>query len=374
MMVQRPPAEIGMTIDEIDTPALVVDLDIYERNLDKMAKLVHDAGKKLRPHAKMHKSPDVAHDQITRGAVGVCCQKISEAEIMVEGGINDVLITNEIVSPAKLARVARLAKQAKIGICVDDAGATRALNDACAREDAHVRVLIEIDVGGHRCGVTSPAEALALAKLIKSLSHLNFGGLQAYHGSAQHKRTAQERSDAVSGAADIIRETRQLLEASGIGCDIVTGGGTGTLMHDINYPEWGELQCGSYAFMDADYAKNRLNDDQFGTGFEHAFFVRTVIMSICQPEIVVADAGLKAIASDSGNPTIVGHEHLTYRMTSDEHGCITVSGTERFELGEKLMLITGHCDPTINLYDWIVGIRNGKVEKLWPVAARGALS
>lgn len=373
-MAQRPPAKEGMSIDEIDTPALVVDLDIYERNLDKMAAMVKNAGKKLRPHAKMHKSPAVALDQIKRGAVGVCCQKISEAEIMVEGGIDDVLITNEIVSPAKLTRVAKLAKKAKIGVCVDDAGATRALNDACAREDAHVRVLIEIDVGGHRCGVISAKEALQLAKLIKSLSHLHFGGLQAYHGSAQHKRTVQERSDAVRGAAEIICKTKDLLKSSYIDCDIVTGGGTGTFLHDINYEEWDELQCGSYAFMDADYAKNKLNNNQFGTGFEHAFFIRTVIMSVCQPEIVVADAGLKAVASDSGNPAIVGHEHLTYRMTSDEHGCITVSGKERFALGEKLMLITGHCDPTINLYDWIVGVRNGIVEKIWPVSARGALS
>ncbi len=372
--MQRPPAEIGMLIDEIDTPALVVDLDIYERNLDKMAELIEKSGKMLRPHAKMHKSPAVALDQIKRGAVGICCQKISEAEIMVEGGIEDVLITNEIVSRGKLARVAKLAKKAKVGICVDNAVATTTLNEECVRENVNIRVLVEIDVGGHRCGVTNPEDALNLAKIITASGNLSFGGLQAYHGSAQHMRTVEERSNAVNDAARIVRETVDRLKSSGIDCPVVTGGGTGTLMHDIGHDEWDELQCGSYAFMDADYAKNKFANDDFGTGFSHSFFVRTMIMSTCQPDMVVADAGLKAIASDSGNPTIAGHEHLTYRMTSDEHGCISISDQDNFKLGQILMLVPGHCDPTVNLYDWIVGIRGDKVETLWPVAARGAIA
>ena len=373
-MVQRPPAEIGMTIDEIDTPALVVDLAVYERNLDKMAELIKPSGKILRPHAKMHKSSVVANDQIERGAIGVCCQKLSEAEIMVDGGVNDVLITNEIVAPNKLDRVASLAKRAKIGICVDNIEATKLLDQACVKVDANVRVLIEIDVGGKRCGLTNADDLIELAQFIINSSHLNFGGLQAYHGSAQHLRTKEERASTVKSAAKIVREMKAALKQVNISCDIVTGGGTGTFMHDKEYDEWDELQCGSYAFMDADYAKNKLNDNEFGTGFEHSLFIHTMVMSTNQPDMVICDAGLKAIASDSGNPIIKGNENLNYRMTSDEHGNIDLEGDVNFKLGDRIILIPGHCDPNVNLYDWFVGVRNGIVEKVWPVAARGALS
>ncbi len=373
-MAQSPPAKIGMTTSEIDTPALILSLDIYERNLDRMAALMKQNDKILRPHAKMHKAPSVALDQIRRGAVGVCCQKISEAEIMVEGGVNDVLITNEIVSRQKIARVAKLAHKAEIGICVDSESATLTLNEACARENVMVRVLIEIDVGGHRCGVTNTQEAVLLAKTITAASHLSFGGLQAYHGSAQHRRTVVERQTAVEGAAHIIDEAVKALKEAGIDCAIVTGGGTGTLVQDITCPQWTEHQCGSYAFMDADYGKNEYTDDDHGTGFEHSFFIKTQVMSKTRPDQVVCDAGLKAVASDSGNPIIAGHEHLTYRMTSDEHGCINLSETDNIELGDELMLIPGHCDPNVNLYDWIVCVRDGIVEEVRPISARGALS
>ena len=373
-MVQRPPATVGMSVSEIDTPALVVDLDIYERNLDKMAQMMKSSGKIFRPHAKMHKSPLVADDQIKRGAVGVCCQKLSEAEIMADGGINDILITNEIVAPGKLDRVAELSKKIKLGICVDNLDATQALNEACARKHTNIRVLIEIDVGGNRCGVTNSTDTVALAQFIINSSHLNFGGLQAYHGAAQHLRTPKERADTVSSAAKIVSETKKALSDANIDCDLVTGGGTGTFMHDKDYNEWDELQCGSYAFMDADYGKNQLNEIENGTGFEHSLFIHTMVMSTNQPNMVICDAGLKAIASDSGNPLIKGFEHLNYRMTSDEHGNIDLDDNTTFNLGDRVLLIPGHCDPNVNLYDWYVGVRNGIVEKTWPVAARGAIS
>lgn len=373
-MVQRPPAEIGMSATEIDTPALVIDLDVYERNLDKMADMMKTYGKIFRPHAKMHKSPIVALDQIKRGAVGVCCQKLSEAEIMVDGGVSDILITNEIVAPAKLKRVAELSKRAKIAICVDHPEATNALNNACAKIDTTVRALIEIDVGGNRCGVTNCEDAVTLAKLITQSSNLTFGGLQAYHGAAQHLRTPKEREATVESAAQIVRKVKAALKEINITCDIVTGGGTGTFMHDKDYDDWDELQCGSYAFMDADYGKNQFTKTEKGTGFHHSLFIHTMVMSTNQPKMVICDAGLKAIASDSGNPIIYGHEHLNYRMTSDEHGNIDLDENASFKLGERIALIPGHCDPNVNLYDWYVGIRNGIVENVWPVAARGALS
>jgi 3-hydroxy-D-aspartate aldolase len=373
-MAQNLPATVGMMIDEIDTPAIVVDLDIYERNLEKMKNIIEPSGKRLRPHAKMHKSPEIALEQIEKGAVGVCCQKLSEAEIMVEGGVKDVLITNQIVSPSKLKRVAKLALKAEVGICVDDASATEMLNVECAVQNANISVYVEIDVGGHRCGLGSPIETVNLAKLISNLSHLKFEGLQAYHGSAQHWRTPQERAGAVKDAANIVTQHVDALKEAGINCNIVTGGGTGTLIHDLNHDEWNELQCGSYAFMDADYGKNIFEGAQLGTGFEHSLFVQTTVISTAVPNNATTDAGLKALASDSGNPVIHGYEHLNYRISSDEHGCIAISHNDIISLGDRLMLIPGHCDPTVNLYDWYVGIRGGIVEKVWPVAARGALS
>lgn len=373
-MVQRPPANVGMSVDEIDTPALVVDLNVYDKNIEKMAKMMKASGKFFRPHAKMHKSPQVALDQIKHGAVGICCQKLSEAEIMVDGGIEDILITNEVVAPAKLKRVAELSKRVKIGICVDNSHATKALNEACAKIDSKVRVLIEIDVGGNRCGVTNSHDALELAELIINSSHLTFGGLQAYHGAAQHLRMPKEREATVESAAQIVRDVKATLTNADIECDIVTGGGTGTFMHDKNYDDWDELQCGSYAFMDADYGKNKFNEKEDGTGFDHSLFIHTMVISTNQPNMIICDAGLKAIASDSGNPIIHGYEHLNYRMTSDEHGNIDLDEQTSFKLGDRITLIPGHCDPNVNLYDWYVGIRNGTVEKVWPVAARGALS
>jgi 3-hydroxy-D-aspartate aldolase len=373
-MTQHPPAVLGMPIDEIDTPALIIDLAMYDRNLDKIMTMINPSGKRFRPHAKMHKSPEIALEQIKRGAIGICCQKLSEAEIMVEGGIKDVLITNQIVTRSKLKRVAELALKAKIGLCVDDAGATMMLNEECAKQNATLSVLVEIDVGGHRCGVSSPAEAVKLARVIKNASHLHFNGLQAYHGSAQHKRTPQERSKIIKNAAAIVRSTVAALKKAGFDCPIVTGGGTGTLIHDLKHLEWNELQCGSYAFMDADYGKNQLDGSHFGTGFDHALFILTTVISTAVPMNATTDAGLKALASDSGNPIIHGYTHLPYRISSDEHGCIALGPDDDIVLGQRLPLIPGHCDPTVNLYDWYVGVRNGVVEKIWPVAARGALS
>ncbi|MDG1708613.1 MAG: DSD1 family PLP-dependent enzyme, partial [Emcibacteraceae bacterium] len=321
-MTQRPPAKVGMIIDEIETPALVVDLDIFERNLDKMALMMKEAGKIFRPHAKMHKSPVVALDQIKRGAIGVCCQKLSEAEILVDGGIEDILITNEVVVPSKLKRLAELAKHAKIGICVDDLSATQTLNEACINAGTIIRTLIEIDVGGNRCGVTNTDDTVKIASYIENASNLTFGGLQAYHGAVQHVRSPIDRDKIVQSSAAIIEKNRAALLNANIKCEIITGGGTGSFMHDKDLSSWDEHQCGSYAFMDADYGKNQFNDTENGTGFENSLFIHTMVMSTNQPNVVICDAGLKAVASDSGNPIIHGYEHLTYRMTSDEHGNI----------------------------------------------------
>jgi D-serine deaminase-like pyridoxal phosphate-dependent protein len=217
-MQQTPPARIGMAENEIDTPALLIDLDSFEANLDSMADAVAHAGVKLRAHAKTHKSPVIAHMQMARGAVGQCVQKVGEAEILAWGGVSDILVSNEVVGADKLARLAALARITRIAVCVDDAGQIGALGDAAEAAGVLLRVLVEIDVGANRCGVTPGSAAVALAQQIEAHPHLRFGGLQAYHGSAQHLRTHAERHAAIASASDHTRcRHRHLRVGSGIG-------------------------------------------------------------------------------------------------------------------------------------------------------------
>jgi 3-hydroxy-D-aspartate aldolase len=371
-MTLPPPARPGDTIEAIDTPALVVDLEAYEYNLARMARLVAASPKRLRPHAKTHKSPVVALDQIARGAVGVCCQKVSEAEVLVWGGVRDVFVSNEVVGAAKIARLAGLAAMARISVCVDDGATIAPLGAAATAAGGTLTVFVEVDVGGRRCGVT-PEQAPALADAIAKTPGLAFGGLQAYHGGAQHIRDVQARRAAVRSAADSAQRAVEALEAAGIACPLVTGGGTGTLEIDLEEPVWGELQCGSYVFMDADYLRNPDMGDGAPDRFRPALFVLTTVMSVARPGQVVVDAGHKAAAIDSGLPTVHGRSGMTYTGASDEHGQIALTDGAAAGLGDRLMLVPGHCDPTVNLHDWFVGVRGGRVERVWPVAARGAL-
>jgi 3-hydroxy-D-aspartate aldolase len=365
------PAEKGMRLEEIDTPALVVDLDAFEANLQRMADAV--AGRvRVRPHAKMHKCPEVARRQIALGAVGVCCQKVSEAEALVEGGIEDVLVSNEIVGARKLERLAALAKRARIGVCVDDAGNVRDLQAAAQRAGARIDTYVEIDVGMRRCGVPPGEPAVMLARAIAASPSLRFAGLQAYHGRAQHMRTMEERQSVIFKASEMVLQTKRLLGAAGIGCPSVTGAGSGTFMFEVEMGAWDEIQPGSYAFMDADYARNEWAPPL--PRFEHALFVLASVMSRPGPQMAIVDAGLKASSVDSGMPSVWQQPGLAYTRASDEHGWVEIApGTAAPKLGDKILLVPGHCDPTVNLYDWYVCVRKGVVEALWPITARGAL-
>jgi len=378
-MSPRPPAEPGMPFDEIDTPALIIDLDAFEANLSTLANLAAKAGVRLRPHSKTHKSPIVARKQMELGAVGQCCQKVSEAEVLVEAGIQDVLVSNEVWGRRKLDRLAGLARQAKVAVCVDDLQNIADISAAAMRAGAEIGVLVEIDVGAGRCGVTSPEAALKLARAIAAADGLNFRGLQAYHGSAQHKRSMQEREAAIGGAAEITRATVEALSEAGIECEIIGGAGTGTFEIEAGSGIWNELQAGSYIFMDADYAKNHAPDGQPISQFQHALFVLVTAMSQPSKDKLVVDAGHKALGNDSGFPDVWGIADATYSRPSDEHGAIDLSQAEHeASVGDKLLLVPGHCDPTVNLHDWYIGVRGmhsdqARVETVWPVAARGAV-
>jgi D-serine deaminase-like pyridoxal phosphate-dependent protein len=365
-----PPAAPGQPVAEVDTPALLLDLDAFERNLRTMADAVRPLGVRLRPHAKSHKCPEIAQRQIAAGAVGVCVQKTSEAEALVTGGVGDVLVANEVVGRSKLARLAALARTAQIGVCVDAAAAVADLDDAARAAGARIDVYVEIDVGANRCGVEPGEPALRLARGVSGSANLRLAGIQAYHGAAQHLRTVEERRAAIAAVVEKARRTRDLIEDAGLACDVVTGAGTGTFLFEGASGVYDELQPGSYVFMDADYGRNRWDGSP---RFEQSLFVWTTVMSTPAPGRVVVDAGLKAHSFDSGNPLVAGWPGVEYDKASDEHGVLAVApGARAPALGEKLRLVPGHCDPTVNLYDWLVCYRGERVEAAWAITARGA--
>ena len=358
-----------MRLEEVETPALLIELEAFERNLRRLAERAAALGVRLRPHAKTHKSPVIARRQMALGAVGVCCQKVSEAEALVHGGVADVLVCNEIVGARKLQRLAALAREARVAVCVDDADNVDALSAVAQSYGAALEVLVEINVGADRCGVEPGDAALALAERVARSRGLRFRGLQAYHGAAQHIRRFEERRAAIAAAIERVRVTSELLARHGLPCEDVTGAGTGSYIFEGASGVYNELQAGSYAFMDADYARNLGEDGRPVAEFEHSLFVYATVMSRPARERAVLDAGLKALSVDSGLPRVADREDAEYVGASDEHGKLKiVPGNRPLAIGDKLRLIPGHCDPTVNLYDWYVGNRGDRVEALWPIA------
>ncbi|NDV49772.1 MULTISPECIES: 3-hydroxy-D-aspartate aldolase BhcC [unclassified Salipiger] len=368
------PALPGMDAADIQTPCLVLDLDALERNIRKMGDYARAHNMRHRVHGKMHKSVDVAKLQIRLGgAIGVCCQKVSEAEVFVRGGVKDVLVSNQVRDPRKIDRLARLPKLgAKIIVCVDDLANVAELAEAAQRHGTTIECFVEIDCGAGRCGVTTSEAVVQIALAIDAAQGLEFTGIQAYQGAMQHLDSYEARRDKLNVAIAQVKEAVAALEAVGLKPDLVSGGGTGSYYFESNSGVYNELQCGSYAFMDADYGRirdkdgNRIDDGEW----ENAFFILTQVMSHAKSDKAICDAGLKAQSIDSGLPVIYGRTDVEYVKCSDEHGVIAdPSGV--LKVGDKLKLVPGHCDPTANVHDWYVGVRGGKVETLWPVSARG---
>ncbi|HEX5698335.1 MAG TPA: DSD1 family PLP-dependent enzyme [Rhodoferax sp.] len=364
-------ARAGDLCSAIDTPALVLDLDAFERNLQRMVDALKGHPVRLRAHAKSHKCPEIARRQIALGAIGICCQKVSEAAVFVEAGINDVLVTNQVVGTTKLLHLAELARRVRMGVLVDDPLQVLALADVARSQGVAIDVYVEIDVGGHRCGVTPGAAAARLARLIADRAPLRFAGLQCYHGAAQHQRTPLERAQAIAQACEAARISRSLIEADGLQVERISGAGTGTFLLERDSGVFNEIQAGSYIFMDRDYGDNQLGSED--VRFEHALFVRSTVLSRTQPTRAILDAGLKASSVDSGMPTVWQRPELRYLKASDEHGVLDIPADSPLALGDTLMLVPGHCDPTVNLYDELVCIRGDRVEAIWSIAARGAL-
>ena len=368
------PAKPGMTEAEIQTPCLVLDLDALERNIEKMGRFAREMGVRHRVHGKMHKSVDVALlQERLGGSVGVCCQKVSEAEVFARGGIKDVLVSNQVREPAKIDRLARLPKLGARAICcVDDLANVADLSAAAMRHGTQIECLVEIDCGAGRCGVTSTPAVVEIAEAIDAAPGLKFAGLQAYQGAMQHLDSYDERRAKIDVAVAMVRDAVDALKAIGLECDIVGGGGTGSYYFEGNSGVFNELQCGSYAFMDADYGRildkdgKRIDQGEW----ENALFILTSVMSHAKADKAIVDAGLKAQSVDSGLPVVFGRDDVTYVKCSDEHGVVMDPGGV-LAVNDKLRLVPGHCDPTCNVHDWYVGVRGGKVEVVWPVSARG---
>lgn len=368
------PAKPGMDEADIQTPSLVLDLDALERNIKKMGDYAKAHGMRHRTHGKMHKSVDVQRlQEKLGGACGVCCQKVSEAEVFARGGIKDILVSNQVRDPAKIDRLARLPKLgARTICCVDDLANVADLSSAAQKHGTEIECLVEIDCGAGRCGVTTTSDVVAIAKAIDGAEGLKFSGLQAYQGAMQHLDSYNERKAKIDIAVAMVKDAVDTLKAEGLECDIVGGGGTGSYYFESNSGVYNELQCGSYAFMDADYGRildkdgKRIDQGEW----ENAFFILTSVMSHAKADKAIVDAGLKAQSVDSGLPVIYGRDDVEYIKCSDEHG-VVMDPNGVLKVNDKLKLVPGHCDPTANVHDWYVGVRNGKVECLWPVSARG---
>ena len=368
------PALPGMDEADIQTPCLVLDLDALERNIKKMGDFAKSRGMRHRVHGKMHKSVDVALlQERLGGSVGVCCQKVSEAEVFARGGIKDVLVSNQVRDLAKIDRLARMPKLgARVLCCVDDLANVADLSAAAVKHGTQIEVLVEIDCGAGRCGVTTTPAVVALAHALEAAPGLKFAGIQAYQGAMQHMDKYEDRKAKIELAVAQVKDAVDTLKAGGIECDIVGGGGTGSYYFESTSGVYNELQCGSYAFMDADYGRildkdgKRIDQGEW----ENALFILTSVMSHAKAEKAIVDAGLKAQSVDSGLPVVFGRTDVKYVKCSDEHGVVEDLGGV-LKVNDKLRLVPGHCDPTCNVHDWYVGVRGGKVEVVWPVSARG---
>lgn len=368
------PALVGMNEADIQTPCLVLDLDALERNIIKMGNLARSMRVRHRIHGKMHKSVDVALlQERLGGSCGVACQKVSEAEAFVRGGIKDVLVSNQVRDPVKIDRLARLPKLgARVICCVDDLANVAELSQAALKHQTQIECLVEIDCGAGRCGVLTTASAIEIATEIDLAMGIKFAGIQAYHGAMQHLNKYDDRKTENASMMRIVNDVLEELKRVDLVCDIVGGGGTGSFRFEGESGVYNELQCGSYAFMDADYGrvldKNDKRMDQ--SEWENALFILTSVMSHVRDDKAICDAGLKVQSVDSGLPVIFARNDVKYIKCTDEHGEIEDPECV-LRVGDKLKLVPGHCDPTCNLHDWYVGVRNGKVEALWPITARG---
>jgi D-serine deaminase-like pyridoxal phosphate-dependent protein len=359
----------------LNTPALVIDLDALTRNIARMADFARNRGLQLRPHAKTHKSPDIARRQIEAGAVGISCAKIGEAEVLADHGIARGLhITSPVVSFPAIERLVELnARTEELTCVVDNPINISALGAAARGSGKPLSVILDIDPGMGRTGVGSTAAALAVFEAIQAEEALRYVGVQFYCGAQQHIESYEARRQAMAERAAFVRAVIDALGAVGGRPRIVTGGGTGSHGIDATLNLFTELQVGSYVFMDAQYLACDLTGDDEPSSFETALMIDARVVSANTPGLVTLDAGLKAFSTDAGNPLVLSGAPAgaTYRFMGDEHGALTLPDGATLPLAHVVTLGAPHCDPTVNLYDTYHVVQGDTLRALWPVAARG---
>tara|TARA_B100000214_G_scaffold375374_1_gene361432 strand:+ start:22 stop:1119 length:1098 start_codon:yes stop_codon:yes gene_type:complete len=354
----------GTPVNELETPCIIIDLDIAEKNITTLQNNANELGIDVRPHAKTHKSSYWAKKQIAAGAIGVCCAKLAEAEVLTEGGINNILITNQIIGEAKITRLAKLAKKTNIIIAVENEKNINQLSQIAKNYSVKIGVIIEINVGMNRCGV-SPEESVILAEEIEKSKSLNFHGIMGYEGHAVAVRDHESRVLETQKAMSVLNDAANKIRSIGINVELVSASGTGTYAISGKIPGITEVQCGSYIFMDGDYL-NVIDE------FKSALTVMSTVISKSEDR-VVADFGLKSISVDRGTADIISNEKLQIKKHSEEHTVIESASGEKIslEIGDKIFALPMHGDTTINLHENFYGIRNGKLEEVIPISGRG---
>lgn len=359
--------KIGDPISALDTPSMIVDLSLMEQNIDKMMSQLLPTGISVRPHSKTTKSAILAQKLIAAGAKGACVAKLSEAEVMCSKGLTDLLITCEIIGPAKVARLVELWKQNReIRIVVDSEEGARAIDAKMEEEKVEGRILtlIDLDVGLHRTGVQPGEPALRLARMVSKSEHLKLIGVQGYEGHLQHVHGMEERMRLCLESMKILVDTVDALRRDGHQIDVVTTGGTGTAEFCVTVHGITEVQPGSFLFMDTDYR------NAVGTKYSNSLTILSTVISKQGPKSITIDAGLKSLTTDSGlaECKTLGY---TYGVLGDEHGSLSWTDGADLMIGDHVEMIPSHIDPTINLHDCYYAHRNGIIEEIWPVDARG---
>jgi len=354
----------GTPVHEIDTPALLIDLDAFQANASQMAQYFATRTTSLRPHAKTHKCPRIALTQLELGACGITCAKLGEAEVMADAGVRDILVANQIVG-RKIDRLTELAARCDLMVAVDSAANVTELSQGCQEKGVSLRVLVEVDIGMKRCGVQPGEPTRVLAQKVADAPGLHFAGLQAYEGHLVLQER-EKRESGVRTAAELLLQSCELLARDGIPVSLVSGGGTGTYDLSGNTPPWNEIQAGSYILMDATYVKVRPE-------FRPALSVLASVISRPVPERIVTDAGMKVMTHEFGLPQPINVDGLTLTGLSEEHGKLIAENPAQLTLqpGDKIRFLPTHGCTTINLHDWFYVIQDGALVDIWPIAARG---
>jgi len=350
--------EIGVSKEELDTPTLLADLDLVEKNILRMADYLRPRKTKLRAHTKVHRIPFLAHKQLTAGAVGVCCQKVSEAEVMVAAGVNDVIVTNEIVTPQKIKRLVALAKSATVSLPLDNEHNAQLISRIASEEEAHVGVFVDVHMGSQRCGVEPGEPALKLARSVSGLKGLRLKGLMGFEGHLSWIEPREKRRTEVEKAETLLVKTKTLIENSGIHVENISTGSTGTYDVTTNNPEITELQAGTYVLMDGEYHKHVPE-------FECALTVLATVISRPDDGRAITDAGLMSISTALGKPQVTKRDDIEVQQLHAENTILRTKSQSKITIGDKIELIPSYLDGTMNCYRQVYATRHGRVESTW---------